>query len=160
MLYHSLLCLSNGTLLPKEPIFFIFFHAVAYFILYTTLLCYNFMCKFLYSFLFLLVTHSCRHILGRLNFVTDFSVVSILKSSFLHHMKLFLFLMNALTFRDIISKILRIQYIFLHIALTALNNISRFNCNTAVIEGFFNTELGLCFIHENVLPHEPHSLYL
>lgn len=144
-----------------KPIFFFIlsFRCLLHSI-YTTLLWHNFTCKFLYSFLFLLVTHSCRHIPGRLNFVSNFSVAFILKSSLLHHLKLLLSFMNALTFGDIISKILRIQCIFLYIALTAPNNFSRFNCNTAVIEGFFNTEAGLCFIHENVPPHEPHSLYL
>lgn len=59
------------------------------------------MYKFLYSFLYLVLTHSHTNIAGMLIFVTIFSIVPILKSSFLHRMKLLLFLMNALTFGDI-----------------------------------------------------------
>lgn len=81
-LYHSLVCLNNGKLLPKAYSL-VPFHSVAYFILYTTLLCYNIVYKFLRSFLSLLFTHS--HTPGVLIFIFFLiisSVVPILNSSF------------------------------------------------------------------------------
>lgn len=95
-----------------------------------------------------------------LNFVTVFSIAPILKSLILHGMKLLHFLINTLTFADIVSKILRTEYILICIALTALNSISQFKCKAAVNEGFSNSELGFRFTDENELAHEPQSLYL
>lgn len=95
-----------------------------------------------------------------LNFVTVFSIVPILKSLLLHGMKLLHFLVNTLTFADNISKIIRNEYIFLCIALAALNSTSQFKYKAALNEGFSNSELGFSFTDENVLAHESQSLYL